>query len=46
MIPLLIPFLEDVRELRHFINVKVVQNKENGSIYIDQPFHIESVLQK
>ena len=38
--------MKDMRELLYFLGVKVVPNKENGSIWIGQPLYTEEILRK
>ena len=38
--------VKDMGDLSYFLGVKVVQNKQNGSIWIGQPLYTEAVLKK
>ncbi len=38
--------VKDLGELHHFLGVQVVQNHENGTVWIGQPTFTEAVLQK
>ena len=39
-------FVKDMGELCYFLGIKIVQNKDNGSIWIGQPTYTKSVLEK
>ena len=38
--------MKDMGQLSYFLGVKVVQNKENGSIWIGQPCYTEEILKR
>ena len=38
--------VKDMGDLSYFLGVKVVQNKQNGSIWIGQPLYTEALLKK
>ena len=37
--------VKDLGKLRYFLGVKVVQNKENGNIWLGQPCHTKQLLE-
>ena len=38
--------VKDIRELHHFLGTKVLQNKQNGDVWIGQPAYTQKVLRK
>ena len=38
--------VKDMGELHHFLGTKVLQNKQNGDVWIGQPAYTQKVLRK